>query len=131
MDKHLLIDSFDEDLSWDVQGRDSSLFDLEYDELVRRGTKARHTTYSTESGNYRVLNGTQFSAYTAKPSFAYAVQKLYFAEEAESLKETMREARYFVLACDLQHEETAGELSTNRIYGQDDCKSRTDETAAD
>ncbi|CAK8694616.1 unnamed protein product [Clavelina lepadiformis] len=39
--KHLLINSFEEDLSWDVRGRDASLFDLPYaeEQLVRQGTR--------------------------------------------------------------------------------------------
>ncbi|CAK8684811.1 unnamed protein product [Clavelina lepadiformis] len=80
--KHLLINSFDEDLSWDVRGRDLSLFDLEYDELVRRGTEARQPICSTESNKYRVLNGTRFDADAAKPSLAYTVRKRYCAEKA-------------------------------------------------
>ncbi|XP_076814884.1 uncharacterized protein LOC143461028 [Clavelina lepadiformis] len=79
--KHLLINSLDEDLSWDVRGRDLSLFDLEYDELVKRGTEARPPVCSTESNKCRVLNGTQFDADRAIPSLAFAVRKRICAVE--------------------------------------------------
>ncbi|CAK8681764.1 unnamed protein product [Clavelina lepadiformis] len=80
--KHLLINSLDEDLSWDVRGRDLSLFDLEYDELVKRGTEARPPICSTESNKCRVLKGTQFDADRAISSLAFVVRKRICAVEA-------------------------------------------------
>ncbi|CAK8683456.1 unnamed protein product [Clavelina lepadiformis] len=90
--KHLLINSLDDDLSWDVRGRDLSLFDLEYDELVKRGTEARQPIGSTESNKCRVLNGTQFDADGAISSLAFAVRKRICAVEVAETPAPAEEA---------------------------------------
>ncbi|CAK8681747.1 unnamed protein product [Clavelina lepadiformis] len=90
--KHLLINSLDEDLSWDVRGRDLSLFDLEYDELVKRGTEARPPICSTESNKCRVLKGTRFDADRAISSLAFAVRKRICAVETPASEEQAAES---------------------------------------
>ncbi|XP_076825678.1 uncharacterized protein LOC143471176 isoform X2 [Clavelina lepadiformis] len=72
--KHLLIESFDKDFVWEIQGKDASVYDLEFDELVERASEAGRSKAEISRLKNSLLDRVQKPDESTR-SFVYALRK--------------------------------------------------------
>ncbi|XP_076807639.1 uncharacterized protein LOC143450813 isoform X1 [Clavelina lepadiformis] len=116
--KHLLINSFDEDLSWDVRGRDASLFDLPYGELIKRSFEIRQSNVVINKLMINLLDRVQGLNESTR-SFVNALKKLgnmtYRGENQDTIK---NEILYLALLRGLKSHKSSEALSANLTIGR-------------